>query len=130
MSIPRPFPHYHLPIFLNTSNLLAVVVGGGRVGQRKAQTLLADGVAVRLVAPELQPPWLRNDRLEWRSELYKPHHLDGSRLVFTAAPSEVSWQIYRDAQHRGLFVCRADDARSGDFITPMTVRRGRRLRVA
>src|SRR5205085_11433771 len=43
---------------------------------------------------------------------------------------EVNWQVHQDARSRGLFVCRADDARSGDFITPMTVRRGGRLRVA
>jgi precorrin-2 dehydrogenase/sirohydrochlorin ferrochelatase len=130
MSIPRPFRNFELPIFLNTDDLLAVVVGGGRVGRRKAQNLLAAGARVRVVDPMTSPADILHDRLEWRCEPYADGHLEGSRLVFTAATPGVNEQVHADARKRGLFVCRADSAYEGDFATPATLVRGSRFRIA
>ena len=130
MSSPAEFPRFNLPIFLNTADLLALVVGGGPVGQRKAAVLLAAGAAVRLVCLEPQPAALVHSRIEWRSEPYKPEHLDGVRLVFTAATDDVNRRVQADAAARGLLVCRTDDGPMGDFITPAYVTSGRQFRLA
>jgi siroheme synthase (precorrin-2 oxidase/ferrochelatase) len=45
-----------VPILLNVSNHLAVVIGGGRVGRRKAAALLAAGALV--LAPWAETPAL------------------------------------------------------------------------
>jgi precorrin-2 dehydrogenase/sirohydrochlorin ferrochelatase len=92
--------------------------------------LLAAGAAVRLVCLEPQPAGLTHLRLEWRSEPYKSEHLDGARLVFTAATDDVNRRVQADAAARGLLVCRADDAQMGAFITPAFVTSGRQFRVA
>src|SRR5947199_2969126 len=90
---------FDLPIYLDSSRVRAVVVGGGPVGRRKARTLLAAGAAVRVVALEPQPPDVQHEsRLEWLTEPYRPDHLDGVRLVYTAAPGEVSEAVHRDAR--------------------------------
>lgn len=118
------FSPFSLPIFLNTSDMLAVVVGGGPVGRRKARTLLTAGAAVRLVALEPRPDDFRHERLDWLTEPYRRDHIDGAKLVFTAAPSAVCERIQADARSRGMLVCRADDAAAGDFITPASIVRG------
>jgi siroheme synthase-like protein len=121
MSLGNPPRSFDLPIFLNVAGLHALVVGGGPVGQRKMGALLAAGATVRLICLEPQPDGLVRPRLEWRSEPYKPEHLDGARLVFTAGPGDLNRRVQADAAARGLFVCRADDAPSGDFISPAFV---------
>jgi precorrin-2 dehydrogenase/sirohydrochlorin ferrochelatase len=130
MSSPAEFPRFDLPIFLNTSDLRVLVVGGGPVGQRKMGVLLAAGAVVRLVCLEPQPAGLTHLRLEWRSEPYKSEHLDGARLIFTAATEDVNRRVQADAAARGLLICRADDAQMGDFITPAFVTSGRQFRLA
>ena len=45
----RGLAHTMFPIFLNLTDRLTLVVGGGPVGRRKAHTLLAAGARVRLV---------------------------------------------------------------------------------
>src|SRR5262245_42902847 len=130
MSSPILFLSFDLPVFLDARSRLAVVVGGGAVGQRKARMLLDAGVSVRVVALEPQPTSLVDDRLDWRAEPYKAEHLDGADLVFTATGWELSQAVHADARARDLWVCRADSAPLGNFITPMTLRRGRCLRIA
>src|SRR5260370_2330126 len=112
------------PLFLNLTNRLCVVVGGGSVGQRKMTALLESGASVRLVCLESRPPHLAVPRLQWLAQPYSAEHLDGATLVFAAATPEVDQQVVRDAQGRGLWVNTADDPGKGDFFVPAMVRRG------
>jgi precorrin-2 dehydrogenase/sirohydrochlorin ferrochelatase len=131
MSRSRFTPPFDLPVFLNSFNLHAVVVGGGPVGRRKATMLLATRAFVRVVALEPRPADMPDHRrLEWLAEPYRSDHLSRAKIVFTAAPPDVCRQVQDDARARGVLVCRADDASAGDFITPTVVSRGNRLRIA
>jgi precorrin-2 dehydrogenase/sirohydrochlorin ferrochelatase len=109
------------PIFLDLEGRLCVVVGGGPVGRRKADALLAAGAAVRVVCPEPPPD---GTPFDWRAEPYRPDHLAGATLVFAAATPEVNRQVVADARARGLWVNSATDPTEGNFFLPATVRRG------
>jgi precorrin-2 dehydrogenase/sirohydrochlorin ferrochelatase len=111
-------------LFVNLKDRLAVVVGGGPVGRRKAQALLAAGARVRVVCLEPRPPDAGDERLEWLQESYESRHLAEAVLVFAAAPSEVNAQVVAAARAQGVWVCDATDPDNGDFVTPATVRRG------
>jgi precorrin-2 dehydrogenase/sirohydrochlorin ferrochelatase len=111
------------PLFLNLQDQLCVVIGGGPVGRRKADALLAAGARVRLIALEPRPD-AANDRLEWLQETYRPDHLDGAHLVFAAAPPAVNVRVATDARGRAIWCNCADPPEASDFFVPATVRRG------
>jgi precorrin-2 dehydrogenase/sirohydrochlorin ferrochelatase len=113
-----------LPLLLNLTDHLAVVIGGGAVGQRKASAVLSAGGRVRLVCLEPRPAERNDPLLEWRTESYCSQHLAGASLVFAAGPKALNERIVADARHRGLWVNAASDPSAGDFILPATVRRG------
>src|SRR4051812_49754899 len=85
MSPAVSFP-FDLPVFLNSCGILAVVVGGGRVGQRKARMLLETSARVRVVTPEVQPASLKHERLEWRVAPFAPGNNHRGRPGFFGAP--------------------------------------------
>jgi precorrin-2 dehydrogenase/sirohydrochlorin ferrochelatase len=113
-----------LPLFLNLTDRLAVVIGGGAVGRRKASAVLAAGGQVRLVCLEPRPTELSNPRLDWRTESYTTAHLEGAALVFAAGPPDLNARIVSDARARGVWVNAASEPARGDFFLPATVRRG------
>ena len=116
------------PLCLNISDRLCVVVGGGRVAERKVRGILAAAGRVRVVSPMITPGLamlVDRQALEWRRKTYNRPDLDGALLVFAATNSaEVQQAVYRDAQAAGLLINVADTPEWCDFQVPATIRRG------
>ena len=111
------------PIFLTgLSNKLAVVVGGGPVGERKVAGLLAAETRVCLISPVATPTliaWAQSGQLAWWSRPYQPGDLAGAFLVFAATNVRaVNAQVAQDAASLGLLCNVADAPGEGNFHVP------------
>jgi len=109
------------PILLDLHGRLAVVVGGGPVGQRKTRALLEAGAEVKCVDPHMPPEaaGLREAGVLLIEKPYCPEHLEGATLVFACTDDRaLNAQIARDAQWVGALVNAADQPDDCDFFMP------------
>jgi siroheme synthase-like protein len=111
-----------IPIALEGSRITALVVGGGKVGTRKAAALVAAGSRVRIVSPDMTPELeslaASSDKVTLIREKYDSSML-GDELIIIAATSsaKVNAKITADANARGALVNRADAPDESDFHT-------------
>lgn len=116
------------PVCLHIADQLCVVLGGGKVAERKVRALLESRARVRLISPECTPALcdLANQGLvEWRQKTYEAADLAGARLVFAATNNAcVQRAIVRDARAAGILINSADDPEACDFHLPASLRRG------
>jgi siroheme synthase-like protein len=116
------------PIALHGERLTAVVVGGGRVGTRKALSLADAGAQVLVVAPEITPELeeaARVHRLTVVHGEYTSDHIKRAMLVVAATDSrEVNARIALDAHSRGKLVNITDFPDEGNFHTMALHRSG------
>jgi precorrin-2 dehydrogenase/sirohydrochlorin ferrochelatase len=118
----------YYPLFLNISGKRCVVVGGGRVAERKAERLLSSGAVVVVVSPALT---LRLQEMSAAGKIvhvngtYDGAQLSGSFLVIAAtSDSAVNRQVAFDARAAGVMVNVADNQSLGDFMLPSLLERG------
>lgn len=118
----------YYPLLLDLAGKTCVIVGGGAVAGRKAQSLLEAGARVVLVAPELAETareLYEAGQVEWRAEPYHAGHLAGAALVIAATDNqEVNHRARDDARTRGVFINVVDQPELCDFIVPSVLRRG------
>ena len=123
-------PQSTYPITL-TQRIFAIVVGGGRVADRKVQGLLAAEAIVRLISPAITPrlqQLVEEECLTWEKRIYQPGDLDqdtpeGLCLVFAATNQrEVNVQVALDAAYRGLLCNVVDNPAEGTFHVPAVYR--------
>jgi precorrin-2 dehydrogenase/sirohydrochlorin ferrochelatase len=117
----------YYPINLNIKGRLCVVIGGGRVAERKVKNLLRCGGRVRVVSPDLTnllSKWVSQGRIDYTRSEYRASHLKGAFLVYAATSNrKVNAEIARDAVQRRLLVNVADSPAESSFILPAVVRK-------
>jgi uroporphyrin-III C-methyltransferase/precorrin-2 dehydrogenase/sirohydrochlorin ferrochelatase len=115
------------PVMLRVEDRRCLVVGGGGVALRKAQSLVAEGAIVTVVAPEVVDP-LREmadrGRLTLEMRPYREGEAADYALVFTATNfREVNRRVHDDANDAGVWVNAADDPELCSFHLPARVQR-------
>ncbi|MDE0140070.1 MAG: hypothetical protein OXI80_07130 [Caldilineaceae bacterium] len=105
---------------------IAVVVGGGIVGERKVRSLLAGDVPVRLVSPsatEQLAAWAESGEIEWTRRRYQDGDLDNAAIVFAATSVRaVNREVGEAAHRKKLLINVADAPAEGNFHSPAVTR--------
>ncbi|WP_245574442.1 precorrin-2 dehydrogenase/sirohydrochlorin ferrochelatase family protein [Desulfovirgula thermocuniculi] len=116
------------PALLNLKGRPCLVVGGGKVAERKTRSLLSCAAKVKLVSPRLTPglqELAAGGQITYLQREFQPSDLEGVFLVVAATDSkEVNRRVAREALARNLLVNVVNDPQSGNFYVPATVRRG------
>jgi len=118
----------YYPVFLDISEKLCVVVGAGRVAERKAISLLRSGARVVVIGTRATTglsALSRRRELTLVRRAYRSGDLDGALLVVAASSSRVlNSRVCREAEEMGLLVNAVDDPASCSFIVPSVLERG------
>ena len=116
------------PISLNIEGRLCLVVGGGKVAERKVLSLLECGALVRLVSPDISEglkDLALSGKVKYFADKYSVKYLDQVFLVIGATnDDQVNAIISSDCLERGLLINIVDDPPRGNFYVPAVVRRG------
>ena len=116
------------PICLDLEARACVVVGGGRVAERKVLGLLSCKAQVSVISPalteELQLQHVSGD-IEWIDREFRQGDLAQAFLVIAATDDEETQkQVYEEADANNLLLNVADVPQRCNFILPATARRG------
>ena len=115
------------PVFLRLEDASCVVVGGGKVGERKVDGLLAAGAIVTVISPVVTPRLEAKSKqdLTWERRAFQEKDLNGMVLAVAATDdARVNESVVEAARVAKVWVNDAPSADRSDFILPATVRRG------
>ena len=115
----------YYPAFLNLTGRKAVVVGGGKVAQRKVSALISSGADITLISPSLTKELrkrLTAGMIRHIPRQYRRGDLKGAFLVIAATDSaETNRRVSKDAP---ALVNVVDVPEECNFIAPSVVKRG------
>lgn len=113
---------------LDLSRRKVVVVGGGKVAERKVFGLLEADARVTVVSPQLTKALLKlaeDDLITWVQKAFSPEDLNGALLIFAATNDwETNINVKKSAAEHQL-VTIADDPAHTDFQVPANFKRGK-----
>ncbi|ETK31330.1 uroporphyrinogen-III C-methyltransferase [Microbispora sp. ATCC PTA-5024] len=115
---------YLLGLRLNGRRVL--VVGGGRVAQRRVPALLDAGASVTLISPGVTPALddlIADGRVTWERRPYQVGDCDGAWLVHACTDQrEVNTAVAAEADAKRIWCVRADDKDASAAWTPASGR--------
>ncbi|MFT9601112.1 NAD(P)-binding protein [Mesobacillus sp.] len=116
------------PINVRIRDRNVVVIGGGKVAQRKVFGLLDAGAKVKIVSPELTSELLRlteTGEISWRPEPYAKEDLEGALLIIAATDDRETNMAVKKHAAANQLVNLADNPEESDFQVPSVMKRGK-----
>jgi siroheme synthase-like protein len=122
----KRFPYY--PIFLDIEDRSVVIIGGGNVCARKAETMMNYGAKVTIVSPEFTEEieqWGAAGKLTMRRKRYEETDLDGANIVIASTDdTATNERIAADCRRRRIPVNVVDVTPLCEFIVPAIIDKG------
>jgi precorrin-2 dehydrogenase / sirohydrochlorin ferrochelatase len=122
----KRYPWY--PIFIDIEDRNVLIIGGGSVCTRKAETMMKYGARVTVVSPEFTEEieqWARDGKLALRRKPYEEGDLEGAHIVIASTDAQrVNEQIAADCRSRRIPVNVVDVTPLCEFIVPAIVESG------
>lgn len=118
----------YYPAFLEVKNKKCVVIGGGKVAERKVRALLKAEAKVCVISPHLTS-YLRKLKSKKKfcyvNARYKKEFLKGAFLVIAATDDPmVNTAVYQDAVRGRMLINCVDSPLKSNFIVPAVFERG------
>ena len=118
----------YYPINLNLEGKKAVVVGGGKVAERKVMQLLECGAKVTVISPKVTKK-IRSladkSQVNVIDRKYRVGDLKGAVVAIAATDNPaINKQVPKEARKRRVLINVVDSPELCDFIMPSIIRRG------
>lgn len=118
----------YYPVFLNLKGKPVLVIGGGKVAQRKVRSLLSAGAKVTVVAPLAESKiqeLARKEKIFWIQRNFQSNDILKKWLVVCATNSnKVNAKVYELCNKHKLWVNVADAPSLCSFIAPSVFSKG------
>ncbi len=115
------------PVFLSLSGKKCLVVGGGRVAERKIADLLECEANINVISPTAGDSiqlWSNQSLISWQAREIEVSDLDNVCMVFVATNNmDANRLVVNWCRERGILVNAVDDPPNCDFYVPAVVRR-------
>jgi precorrin-2 dehydrogenase / sirohydrochlorin ferrochelatase len=116
------------PIMLKLEGKKVVVIGGGRVAERKVTGLLGTGPRITVISPQATDKLkglASGGLIEWLEKPFSKEDIEGAFLTFAATNDNELNQSIKMAAGNQQLVTIADDPDGSDFHVPSQIQRGR-----
>ena len=114
-------------LLLNLKNKKCLVIGGGRVAERKVRSLLKAEALIRVISPTLTKglSQLRGKkRILYTKSAYKKRFIKDSFLVIAATSDKnTNSKLSLDAQSLGILTNVVDSPQESNFIVPASLQK-------
>lgn len=122
----KRYPYY--PIYLDIENRNVVIIGGGNVCARKAETMMKYGARVTIVSPDFTQEieqWAREGCLALERKAYDAGDLEDAHIVIASTDDQqTNEQIAADCRARRIPVNVVDVTPLCEFIVPAIIETG------
>lgn len=118
----------HYPIMLKLAGKKIVVVGGGKVAERKILGLIDTKANITVVAPEISSELqqlAKAGKIDWLAKTFLIEDIEGAFMVFAATNDKSLNQKIKETAKSCSLITIADDPEGSDFQVPAKVQRGR-----
>lgn len=117
----------YLPFYISLKNKECLVVGGGKVAERKIKNIVSSKASITVVAPDVTAYIKRlseNSKVVWINRNFSFDDLDGKFVVFAATDDEqLNEKIALYCEQNGVLVNVAKPGKKGNFIVPSFINR-------
>lgn len=112
----------HFPMFVDLTDKLVIVIGGGRIATRRIKTLLQFGCRIRVIAPQLScelQELVNNGLIEYVCSIYMSGDLQDAFIAIAATNDRaVNHEIYLAATAQSIHINIIDKKEECSFFFP------------
>ncbi|MGP4059780.1 NAD(P)-binding protein [Halobacillus sp. H74] len=116
------------PLMINLAKRSAVIIGGGKVACKRAETLIDHGAKVTIISPDiiegLQALYQRNE-IQWKNKKFEPDDIQGAFIAVIATNDLTENQRITAAAENVPLLNRADGGEGGNLHFPAHFTRGK-----
>lgn len=117
-----------LPLTIDLSDKKAVVVGGGRMAERRTKTLLETGVTLTVISPDVtEGIWKLYEQalIEWKQKSFEEKDVSGAFVIIAATSDPNVNRAVSEAVGSHALINIVDDPGLGNVHFPSHFRRGK-----
>lgn len=118
----------YYPVHLQLQGKQAVIIGGGKIAERKTAGLLETGAVITVISPELTEglrDFVKERRISWKRKHFTAEDIAGAFLIIAATNDrEVNLAVKKAAAPNQLLSL-IDNPEESGFILPSVIRQGK-----